>query len=163
MLFLEVIQIIRDTLGGRVLRSVTQTFLTFKNTILVLLEVKSSVRRLVFASKSTFFLIKITVRSKLDIKISFQIERIVTRGRGSKKGKKVSRIIRMALITFQWSLDFCILFWNLHLNKILSCIMKMMNYDNNCNSVVIEIIQIIRDTQEGKVGHVNFHYVFKLW
>ncbi len=40
--------------------------------------------------------------------------------------------------------------------------MKMMNSEKNCNNVVIESIQVKRDAQEGKVGHVNVHYVFKL-
>ncbi len=54
----------------------------------MLLEVKSFVWKLVYASKSAFFLIQISIRSKLCIKISDQNKRIVTRGGGSKKGRK---------------------------------------------------------------------------
>jgi hypothetical protein len=57
----------------------------------MLLRVKSFVWQLVYASKSTFFLIQIAVQRKLGIKISDTIIRIVTRGGG--RPKKVSRII----------------------------------------------------------------------
>jgi hypothetical protein len=59
----------------------------------MLLEVKSFVWKLVHDSRSAFFLIKITIRSKLGIKISDQNKIIVTQGgRGQKRAKKVSRI-----------------------------------------------------------------------
>jgi hypothetical protein len=55
----------------------------------MLLRVKSFVWQLVYASKSTFFLIQIAVQSKLGIKISDSIKRIVTGGgRGSEKARK---------------------------------------------------------------------------
>jgi hypothetical protein len=54
----------------------------------MLLEVKSFVWKLVYASKSAFFLIEITIRSKLGIKISDQNKRIATGGGGSEKGQK---------------------------------------------------------------------------
>ncbi len=51
--------------------------------------VKSFVWQLVYASKSTFHLIQIVVKTKLGIEISDQIKRIVTwGGGGSVKGQK---------------------------------------------------------------------------
>jgi hypothetical protein len=57
----------------------------------MLLEVKTFVWLLVYASKSTFFLIQSSVQRKLGIKISDQIKIIITRGGGggSEKGLKI--------------------------------------------------------------------------
>jgi hypothetical protein len=66
----------------------------------MLLRVKSFVWQLVYASKSTFFLIQIAVHRKLGIKISDPIKRIVTRGEGGaeKAPKKCQVIFKCPLI-----------------------------------------------------------------
>ncbi len=51
----------------------------------MLLKVKFFVWQLVYASKSTFFLIQIAAQRKLGIKISDLIKRIVTRGGGGSE------------------------------------------------------------------------------
>jgi hypothetical protein len=63
------------------------------------LSVKFFVWQLVNASKSTFFLIQIAIQTKLGIKISDQIKRIITRGRGGvRKGPKKCHV------EFEWPL-----------------------------------------------------------
>jgi hypothetical protein len=79
------------------------------------LSMKSFVWQLVYASKSTFFLIQIAVQSKLGIKISDQIKIIVTRGGGggSEKANKCHVLFEWPLTLYARVLkpDLCGLFW----------------------------------------------------